>query len=191
MTPGCKRNAMLKGAPVTRSAGCGPVMIRHAARIMAGLRGNQCGSIAVEFALVAPVLMVVLAGVIDIGSAAYVRHSLDTRVTAAAEYALMEPELKDQVDADDLAERLVALVRPDASETVEVVVNSACHCPTRSNGQIDLGMSLSCGTSCGASGETAGQFVQISATARHVSIFPGYAFSDGDTVGASAVLRLN
>jgi hypothetical protein len=33
--------------------------------------------------------------------------------------------------------------------------------------------------------------VQISASADHMSIFPGYAFIDGDTVSARAVLRLN
>jgi len=165
-------------------------MILQAARVIAGLRGDQRGSIAVEFALVAPVLMIVLAGVIDIGSAAYVRHSLDTRVTAAAEYALMQSAPEDPDAADALAERLAELVRGDGSDSVEVVVNSACYCPTLSSGQIEWNASLSCGTSC-ASGEAAGQFVRISATARHVSLFPGYAFSDGDTVGASAVLRLN
>ena len=210
MTPGCKRNAMPQGAPVTRSAGCGPVMILHAARIMAALRGDQRGSIAVEFALVAPVLMVVLAGVIDIGSAAYVRHSLDTRVTAAAEYALMRDKLTFQGDADKLATELLGLLQGGASETVEVAVNNTArvkwsesgsttstgpgdadaHYCIGSDGEIAWNLAVDDDKSC-TSGEVAGQFVRISATARHVSIFTGYAFSDEGTVGASAVLRLN
>lgn len=211
MTPSCKRNAMLQGAPVTRWTGCDPVMIFHAVRVIAGLRGDQRGSIAVEFALVAPVLMVVLAGVIDIGSAAYVRHSLDTRVTAAAEYALMSGKLKTLRDVDELATDLLRLLQGGASETVEVAVNNAAriewtgssstttlgpgdadaHYCIASDGEIAWINAVDEDTPCGTSGEAAGQFVRISATARHVSIFPGYAFSDEDTVGASAVLRLN
>lgn len=184
-------------------------MKRRVNWIIRKLRGDTRGSIAVEFALVAPVLMIVLAGVIDVGSAAYSRLSLHSRVTTAGEYALMRA---DQDDAGDMAETVMGLLQGRASETAEVVVNNAaratwdgssvttqslsgnataCYCPTRSNGQIEWGSPVACETSCSASGDVAGRFVQISATAGHVSIFPGYAFIDGDTVRASAVLRLN
>ncbi len=168
-------------------------MTRCLARMVRALRDDIRGSIAVEFALVAPVLMIVLAGVVDIGSAAYVRHSLDSRVTTAAEYALIQPELQNTGEADDLAEKLVGLVQGGVTDTVEVDVNNGstdCYCPTLSDGKIEWGPAKTCGDPC-ASGAVAGQFVQISATARHVSIFPGYVFSDGNTVSASAVLRLN
>lgn len=184
-------------------------MNRCITRRMKKLLDDTRGSIAVEFALVAPVLMIVLAGVIDVGSAAYARLSLQSRVTTASEYALMRA---DQDNAGDMAETLIGLLQGRASETAKVVVNNAasatwdgssvttqslssdamaCYCPTRSNGQIEWGSSVACDTSCSASGDSAGRFVQISATADHVSIFPGYAFIDGDVVGASAVLRLN
>ncbi|MFO7757061.1 MAG: TadE/TadG family type IV pilus assembly protein [Roseovarius sp.] len=182
-------------------------MNRHVTRRIRKLLGDTRGSIAVEFALVAPVLMIMLAGVIDVGSAAYARLSLQSRVTTAGEFALMA-----DLDADALAESAMGLLRGRASETAEVVVNNAakakwdgsevttqslsgdamaCYCPTRSDGQIEWGSSVGCETSCDTSGDSAGRFVQISATADHVSIFPGYAFIDGDMVRASAVLRLN
>lgn len=179
-------------------------------RIIGTLLRDSRGSIAVEFALVAPVLMVVLAGVIDIGSAAYARHALHARVTMAADYALLQPAPADQDAASTLAGSLVGLLPRSASDSVEVVVNNAvsaawngtavttspgpgnatnCYCPTLSSGDIAWGAVAGCDAPCG-SGDSAGKFVRISARSNHVSIFPGYAFI-GDTVGASAVLRLN
>ena len=86
-------------------------MTRRFARMIRMLSGDARGSIAVEFALVAPVLMIVLAGVIDIGSAAYVKHSLNTRVTTATEYALIQSVLKENDDPKKLEGKLVSLVQ--------------------------------------------------------------------------------
>ncbi|MEI4233533.1 TadE/TadG family type IV pilus assembly protein [Roseovarius sp. D22-M7] len=169
------------------------------------------GSIAVEFALVAPVLMVVLAGVIDIGSAAHARLSLQARVTAATEYALLQPAPPDQPAAADMAQRLVGLLQGGGTTGAEAVVNNAasaawsegavtpsagpgaataCYCPALSGGAVDWGSPVVCDTPCAAGG-TAGPFVRIAAQARHVSLFPAYGFVAGDTLQASAVLRLN
>lgn len=188
-------------------------MSRPATSPIAKLRRDTRGSIAVEFALVAPVLMVVLAGVIDIGSATYARLSLDARVTAAAEYALMQSAPADQAAADAMAEKLIGLLSDGNPQSVEVNVNNAarrtwadgavqtasapgaaaaCYCPTRaSDGTITWGGAKNdCDSLC-YSGDTAGPFVQISAATKHVSIFPGYGFTDGDTVSARTILRLN
>lgn len=185
-------------------------MNRRVASLIKSLKREETGSIAVEFALVAPVLVFVLAGVIDIGSATYAKLSLDARVTAAAEYALFQTAPNDQDSADDLALKLVGLLQGEASETAEVIVNNAagakwtgtevatsqgpgdagmCYCPSLGQGDLAWGAPVECGTSC-ADGGTAGQYVQISATTRHVTIFPGYGFIDGDRVATSTVLRL-
>ncbi|WP_176224293.1 TadE/TadG family type IV pilus assembly protein [Maritimibacter sp. HL-12] len=174
------------------------------------LRQNDSGSIAVEFALVAPVLMFILAGVIDIGSATHAKLSLDARVTTTAEFALLQTTPGDQAAAEDLAVRLVNLLRGGADETAEVVVNNAasaawngsevttasrpgdasmCYCPTLMENDIAWGQATDCGTPC-ASGDSAGHFVQVSATTRHSTIFPGYAFIDGDRVETRSVLRM-
>lgn len=179
-------------------------------RMIRSMRHDERGSIAVEFALVAPVLLVILAAVIDIGSAAYGKLSLDARVTAAAEYALGQSGPSDQAAANALAETLVALLQGGTSQNAEVVVNNAtlarwtgsaisvdplsgdatsCYCPTRDAGEISWGPAVGCATTC-TTGESAGQFVRLSADARHVSLFPGYAFIEGETVKASTVLRL-
>ncbi|WP_165375215.1 TadE/TadG family type IV pilus assembly protein [Roseovarius nitratireducens] len=185
-------------------------MTRRAASLIRSLKRDKSGSIAVEFALVAPVLVFVLAGVIDIGSATYARLSLDARVTAAAEYALFQTAPNDQDSADDLARKLIGLLQGEASDTAEVIVNNAasarwtgsavttssrpgdaaaCYCPTLVEGDLAWGPVAECGTPC-TDGGSAGQFVQLSATTRHVTIFPGYAFIDGDTVATRTVLRL-
>ena len=54
--------------------------IRRAGRVS----GDDSGSIAVEFALVAPILLFTIAGVFDIGSATYAKLALDARLTATA-----------------------------------------------------------------------------------------------------------
>jgi len=185
-------------------------MNRRATWMIRKLRGDTRGSIAVEFALVAPVLMIVLAGVIDIGSAAYAKLSLQSRVTTAGEYALMRPVPESQDEFEDLAEKVMGLLQGGALETANVVVNNAVsvewdgssstepsgtadaeayYC-IGSDGEIAWDLEVERNTSC-PSGGVAGQYVQIYATAGHVSIFPGYAFSDGDTVSARAILRLN
>ena len=174
------------------------------------MRRDERGSVAVEFAMLAPLLLLILAGVIDMGSAASVRLSLDARVTAAADYALLQPAPGDSQAAMVLAAQLVSLLQGNSSETAEVVVNNAaraqwtgtsapvtalsgdaamCYCPTLVGGQLDWGPGMACGAPC-ASGESAGQFVQVSATAQHSSLFPIHAFIDGDTVHARTVLRL-
>lgn len=185
-------------------------MIRGITSLLWAWKGDQRGSVAVEFALVAPVLLFLLAGVVDIGSATYARLSLDARVTAAAEYAMLQPAPGDQDAAETLATRLAGLMQGEASDTAEVIVNNAasaswtgsavttsalpgdaaaCYCPTRAQGQIAWGATVECAAPC-AEGGTAGQFVQISATAAHVTIFPGYAFIAGDTVATRTVLRV-
>ena len=185
-------------------------MTRLLTRLSQSLRRTDDGSIAVEFALVAPLLLLILAGVVDIGGAAYTKLELDARVTAAAEFALIQPTPGDQAAAQDLAEQLVGLLQGRASETAEVVVNNAavaqwtgstvtagagsgsadeCYCPAVSDGAILWGAAMACGSAC-SSGATAGQFLHVSAAARHVTMFPGYAFIEEDTVKTSTVLRL-
>lgn len=185
-------------------------MTLRATSLIRSAKRDQRGSIAVEFALVAPILVFVLAGVIDIGSATYARLSLDARVTAAAEYALLQTAPDDQDSADELAGKLVGLLQGGASDTAEVVVNNAasarwtgsavttstgpgdaasCYCPTLVQGDVAWGTAADCGTPC-ADGGSAGQYLQLSATTRHVSIFPGYMFFEGDSVATRTVVRL-
>lgn len=171
---------------------------------------DENGSIAVEFALVAPLLIFILAGVMDIGGATYVKLSLDSRLTSAAEYALLQPAPGDQEAAAVLAEKLSVLLQGGAIDTATVVVNNgasatwdgtaatvaflpgdaaSCYCPTLAQDGVGWGQSMACGTGC-TSGDTAGQFVQISATARHIAVFPGYDFIEDGIVSARTVLRL-
>lgn len=185
-------------------------MNRSVASLIRWLKRDQGGSIAVEFALTAPILLFILAGVIDIGSATFAKLSLDARVTAAAEYAMLQTAPGDKDSAEEMARRLVGLLQGGASDTAEVIVNNAsgaqwtgaavtdssrpgdagqCYCPAFAQGDLAWGGAVGCGTTC-ASGGSAGRFVQISATTRHATIFPAYAFIDGDVVRTMSVSRL-
>lgn len=170
-------------------------MTCFSSRVIRKLRKDETGSIAVEFALVAPVLLLIVAGVIDIGSATSVKLSLDARVTTTAEYALLQSAPGDREAAEALAGKLAGLLQGDSSVTATVDVNNAaraewtgetvtvatgpgkpenCYCPTFSGTKIEWGHPVGCGLDC-ASGDSAGQFVQVSATAQHVPIFLGHA----------------
>lgn len=185
-------------------------MNRAALHFLRALGRGDGGSIAVEFALVAPFFAFGLAGVVDIGSAAYARLSLDARVSAAADHALMQSAPSGADAASAFARQLVVMVQGQASETAEVVVNNAaratwtgtevaeaegpgdaaaCYCPTLGSSGVAWGQALDCGAPC-ASGDSAGRFVEITATARHVAFFPSQAFVEDDTVRTRTVLRL-
>ncbi len=171
---------------------------------------EETGSIAVEFALVTPILLLILAATVDIGSAAFVRLAQEGRVTAAADYALLQSAPSDNETATSLARKLAGLLRGTSEQTAEVEVNNSvratwngstitvanmpgdavsCYCPTLSGSDVAWGPPLSCGAPC-SGGDTAGRFVRISANARHVVIFPGYAFMEADAVVSRSVVRL-
>jgi hypothetical protein len=171
---------------------------------------DEGGSVVVEFAIVAPIVLIVLAGVVDIGSALLLKRSVEARMTAAASFALLQPAPGDGQAAEALAERLVGLLAGSASETARVIVNNAaqaastgstvsvaagpgdaamCYCPTLVQGGLVWGPAVNCASTC-AGRESAGKFVQIHVTARYISIFPRHLFFEGDMVETRSVLRL-
>ncbi len=85
---------------------------------------------AVEFALIAPVFVIVLAGTIDLGFAIYTWSRLQGALAAGANYALMNSGAVSHASAAALAQNLSTLVANtntnggDAPATVTVTVNN-------------------------------------------------------------------
>jgi len=171
---------------------------------------NQDGNIAIEFALLAPVLLLIVAAVVDIGSAGILSQRLNVKANAAADYILLQAAPEDKDAATTLATSLVGLLQTGGNAIAEVDINNAvaarwadeslttstgggdltrCYCPSSSQGTVAWGPPVDCDTICTA-GETAGQFVNISLGTPYIPLFPAFGFWDNDTVEVSAMIRL-
>lgn len=170
---------------------------------------EQGGAVAIEFAVMATLLMLILAAVVDIGSAGIISLRLNSEATAAADYVLLQPSPQDDEAATALATVLAELLRSGGTTDVEVDVNnaavahwaggsvsaaaggdtSACYCPETTRGALNWGSPVACNAPCGT-GDTAGQFVGIRLGARYVPLFSGFGFLDNNTVEVRTMIRL-
>lgn len=163
---------------------------------------------AVEFALVAPILVLLLAGIADLGSQAYMLLRLQAAVAAGSNYAVTESGNVNSANGAALATRIAGIVTaanngtgPDGTVVIddgpEVKVTSGsstysgiasaadqCYCPSGAAPNWSWGSAVSCGTPC-AGGGFAGKFVAITASYAYTPLFPGVILSSsrGLTVG--------
>lgn len=125
-------------------------------RALRGLFDRRDGSIAVEVALAAPVLLILLAGMADFGRAIMAESRLKSAIRAGLEYA--------QANSGNSA-GIIAVVRTAAGDTdLSVASALVCECAN--------GAAAQCGSTC-ADGLTPGGYVVITATQPFTPIFPG------------------
>lgn len=181
----------------------------------APLRGllDRSGAAALEFALCAPVLCLIMAGAVDLGLVLYAKFKLDAAVSAASNYAMLNSANVNSTSGANLANTLGTIVStsqggvsPDAaivvnagpSDTVSGGVSTAggtaskadsCYCPTGSASQMTWGSALTCGTSC-PSGGYAGKFVTIVASRSYKPIFSSYGIVQNGTISVGATAQV-
>ena len=133
----------------------------------------KSGSVAVSTALIAPVLILMMCGVVDLGRATYDATSLTSAVRAGAQYALRFPNDKTGIkQAVKSASTLSGIVVADPVQF--------CECPG--------GTASSCTiSSCGA--EPLRRFVRVSATLPFLKIMPSPSIVVPSTLSAEAVVR--
>jgi Flp pilus assembly protein TadG len=131
-------------------------------RLIADTRGN----VAVEFALVMPVFVMLVMGLAEFGFIARERSTLD-----AAARAGLQVILEDPTDTSE-AEELALEIAPDAD--VEAVTE--CECPD--------GTPTGCNATC--SGALPLRFVTVTATADWPLIFPWPGLDDPMTLESMA-----
>jgi Flp pilus assembly protein TadG len=173
---------------------------------------DERGTSAVEFALLGPVLCVLLAGMADFGGAVYVKLSLDGCVSAASNYALTTASTLNPTSAPTLASNLAQVLSSSQSTNwadSNVVLNNGptvsitggvatsggtamtianCYCPTLSTG-LNWGNAVPCGSSC-PNGSLAGRFVSLSASRTYSPIFSSYGIVQNGVINASSVVQL-
>jgi Flp pilus assembly protein TadG len=134
----------------------------------------KSGSVAVSTALVAPLLILMISGVADLGRATYDATSLAGAVRAGAQYALRSSN-------DDAGiKQAVKAASTLAGETVTVTTQQFCECPN--------GSSTNCSVStCGTA--VMRKFVRVSATAPFSKIMTSSAIVVPSSLSAQAVVR--
>ena len=171
------------------------------------------GTAAVELALISPMLMILLAGIIDFGRAYQEEIELSAAVAAASQYALLNAASINSASATIVAATLSGIVAntngPDwAGATVTVndgatnaisggattasgtAANAnSCWCPTGVSANWIWGASAACGSSC-AGGTLAGKFVTVAGTRQFTAVFTAYGLIGNITLHQSTIVQV-
>lgn len=172
---------------------------------------SQAGASAVEFAVLAPILLLILAAIIDLGTLVYTRMQIESAISAATAYAFANAENVSGENGGSLGlgmtKLLVARLGGDIS--ADIVVNngprqsyaegqiassgsasqaSQCHC-LQNNGGALTWVTTSCGAACVAGG-TAGRFVSITVRKPYQPLFYDYGMTQNSQAMGAAIARL-
>ncbi len=187
-------------------------LVRPVARTLGHLSGQRDGTAAVELALIAPMLMLLFAGVIDFARAYQQELELSSAVASAAEYALLNVANINSANSASLAATLSGIVANSngtawAGATVTVnggatstvssgattpsgtAANASLYwCPTGSAGTWSWGTSAALGSAC-AGGTLAGKFVTITGTRVFTAVFGAYGWISQTTLQQSTIVQ--
>jgi Flp pilus assembly protein TadG len=144
---------------------------------------DRSGAALVEFALIAPLLIALLGGAVDLGGAIALSLRVDNAARTAAQYITRKP-------SDPAGARTVALnTLSNVSGAAVGVGAMVCRCPPAGSA---IGVAaVNCTDTC-ATGMT--QYVTVTATAPFTPIFPTSRLLPFDTITgttANVVVRLN
>jgi Flp pilus assembly protein TadG len=187
-------------------------MSRRARKRGSGLLRRRDGTAAIELALVSPLLLILLGGMVDFGRAFHQEIELASAVAAAAQYALVNAASVNSVNAASLAATLSGIVANSngnawAGATITVnngatsVVASGATtssgtaanadgswCPTGGSGTWSWGAAVARGSGC-AGGTLAGKFVIIAGTRSFSGLFGSYGLIGIATLHQSTIVQ--
>jgi Flp pilus assembly protein TadG len=146
-------------------------------------RSDRAGAALVEFALIAPVLISLLGGAVDLGSAIALSVRVENAARTGAQYVTRMPT--DTAGAQTVALNALSGVRGAAV----VVGPMVCQCPPA--GAATGGAVVACTSTC-ATGMA--QYITVTATAPFTPIFPASTLLPFDTITGTTgnvVVRLN
>ena len=135
---------------------------------------DESGNAIVEFALIAPVLMIMILGLVDAGRAIGANSRLGTGVTAALRYALSDPYATDAIATAALAGSRYA------DGEASVTVSRIYECPD--------GTVISASDTCAAGFKRI--FVQVDMTRTQATVFAYPIIGDEITVSRTGSLQV-
>ncbi|OBQ58512.1 TadE/TadG family type IV pilus assembly protein [Mesorhizobium erdmanii] len=177
------------------------------------LRHQKAGVSAVEFALVSPVLLLILAGTADIGGSLKAKFELSSAVSAGSNYALLNGDKVNSSGGSALASNIATVVTSGLGSNggnIQVTINNGaslsynattstatqsgtaanadlCYCPG-SSGAVAWSTPVTCGSICSAGG-IAGKFVTIIASKPYTPIFGGFGIVSNGNITVQAVVQ--
>jgi len=174
------------------------------------LSADRRGVSAVEFALIAPVFLAVLAGTVDVGRMIAVKASLESSVSTGANYVLLNGASLSSSTAKDFATTVAVLAMGgDTKGTARVTVNGGysvtvsdgkaaadgnaseadrCYCPAAKEAGVAW-KQAQCDAACPGGGH-AGKFIEIRAGRPHQGLFRGDWLTGGTgEIGTSATVN--
>ena len=161
------------------------VLARLARRRRNAARGER-GAVAIEFAFVAPVMVVMLTGIVEVGLAAHTYLLANQAAAAGATYAMH--------NGWDATRVPNAIVQSSTSRTITAspAAQTFCGCPEKlASGKIQIDTSKSCGATCatGTGGVVSRRYIKVYASIVRPSVFAKVTALP-TTVTASATAQL-
>jgi Flp pilus assembly protein TadG len=145
--------------------------------ILRDLRGCQSGASAAEFALIAPLIVLLITATIDFGGLIYTRLQVASAAHAGASYASTQGFNQAAINDATADGASISLATATSSET--------CGCP-------DAAMVITpatCGATC-ASGAVAGRYVTVSASATYPLTYSWPGLSNPVNIATTATVRI-
>lgn len=154
--------------------------LHRAVRRFAANRGDGCsGLAAIEFAIVAPTLVLLFISTADLSLGIYRKMQVQNAAQSGAAYAMLYGFAKTSISS------AVTNATGYSSVAASPQPNEFCGCPSASTGVT----SISCGSSC-PNGATAGTYVTVSAQATYETILPYPMLPNSFTFNAQSTVRL-
>lgn len=167
------------------------------------------GASAVEFALIVPIMLLLLGVMLDFGFNLVTRFSVTQAVSASSNYAVVNGTSVSSTGGAILAQNLATLV-PSAIDVTVVVNNgptltrtsgtptasgtasnaNVCYCPSLSGGAVSWGSSVTCGSTCASGGGFAGKYVSVSSKQMYTPLFGLFGISRAGWITASALVQV-
>ncbi len=177
------------------------------------LRLEKKGASAVEFALVSPILLLILAGTVDIGGSLKAKFELSSAVSAGSNYALLNGDKVNSSGGGALAGNIATVVTSGLGGNggnIRVVINNGatiaynastsaatqtgtasnadlCYCPD-SSGAVAWSAPVACSSVC-SGGALSGKFVTISASKPYAPLFGGFGIVNDGNITVQSVVR--
>lgn len=157
-------------------------------------RQARRGIAAVEFALLAPVLILLVLGIADLGLLIHERAQLSQVLTAGAQYAFRQGQTESGSTLTADVTSFIGTLSPVTLSSLSATYNGglesgSCYCVYGSS-PVYTGP-LTCGATCtDSSGSTAGKFVAITAEISPTPLFSLDAYFMPDTLSATVTVRL-
>ena len=145
-------------------------------RPLAHLRRDYRGNIAVEFALILPVALLLLAGLIEFGLVTYDRLSIESAARAGAQFAFSGGYDATKVDVTVRSASAVSLGKNDS-----VTSKIFCECTDQTP--------IACGGACSNGGPNR-RFLRVSVVKAHQAWLPFMGALVPGKVSASATIRM-